>query len=1821
MSRDLNPNNRGRGRGRGQGRGQRRGRWQRDYGRDQVHAQEQGRVHREGREQWGQGQQQNAYSGSHRGPRSSSSIKYLSRDDITALAQSTSDDILTCVNQNESGFLAAYRNDKFCQNPLMLKHLIKILYLLSKHDDFNRVAPRILARILSADGQYALFIMRLDFLIKEMVTEQRGHIRRENPQYINYLLDIGSKAITTIPETVLNTYPLLVIQRTIKDLIKQGDSLDTLERKVESLEEAFKLAREERLRVPVDIEDHTPEPPKQFVDVDILPDRDEVHSKDEGVYLRPNIVKGRYKNWDHYLDIQYRLLREDFLRPLRHGIQQYSSRSGKMQDLRIYSGVRVLNPVCLFTGIGFQIQFNASNFSRVKWEYSRRLIFGSLLCLSDDSFEHSVIFATVMKRDPDLLKEGCLIVKFEGDVNGFQLDPNKVFTMAETTAYFEAYRHVLEKLKEISSIKEEIPFKRYIIDSKLNDIPPPSYLHHKGVRFDLRSILNINSVTTINSDSSWPSPEDTCLDESQLEAIKMALTKELSVIQGPPGTGKTFIGLKIVEALLRNRSVWDRNRDAPILVVCYTNHALDQFLEGIHSMCVDKLPPNIIRVGGRCKSEMLSNYILRNKVKECMSAKSVPGRLHSRLSASRDQMFSSRNTISDLLKHDTEGQHFVGLSELFKIISEQHIHQLIHSERGKEIEVWLELWYPTLNEPGVQLNQDIEARSNDDVIQGSNEDLDAYIDVDNEVQLMEEERILEGEEILFSDSTGPKAQQRNDKRFHARESQVNKDGWTTIQIDDAKRNKLIKEGLSNESMTVEEVDQIGNIWHLSLKQRWQLYCFWLKEYAKYKHDEAKKISERYEDACERYSDSLKELDEYILCGTDVIGMTTTGAAKHHHFLKKIHPKVVIFEEAAEIFEAHVITSLAPSVQQLILIGDHKQLRPKPNSYDLEVKYGLAVSLFERLIKNEAPYVTLGVQHRMRPEISRLIHPSIYSDLKNHASVTEFEHIRGVAKDVFMIDHKEPEQSNNDSDATTHVNEFEADYVVALCRYLLKQGYQPCHITILTMYRGQLLKLKQKMRRTDFNGVRVAAVDDFQGEENDIILLSLVRSNSDGIIGFLGNPNRICVSLSRARKGFYVIGNLAMLRDKDSTKWPEIISDLEQRQCVAAALPLYCQVHREKKVYAAVPEDFSKCPEGGCDKMCGARLDCGHVCPRVCHPVDSSHSKYKCSKPCSKTLPCGHQCQNRCHDCNLRGCGRCKVNVEKVMPSCRHKVKMPCNSDPKVYSCPILCGKTLHCGHPCQNLCSDPCTLKCKVKVEKTLQCGHDIECFCHELTDSITCPEKCSTLLDCGHPCVGTCGECYLGRLHVRCHQNCGRQLVCGHTCNYPCASTCPPCMAQCNNSCVHSHCPKRCYEICTPCMEPCQWRCKHYKCTQRCGELCNRPPCNKPCEKILKCGHPCISLCGETCPKFCRVCNEEEVCEVFFGTEDDDDARFIMLSDCGHLLEVCSLDKWIEAESNQPGIVQFKTCPKCKTPIRKSLRYCNEIKQILKDVEEIKRRQFISKNDLMEKLKTFERGTQNSSSLSFIESEIELLKSHAAQENLHPYRINAMLVQITILNSMLDVCKIISTIKQSVASQLVSNSIICDLKSISNALEGTKRFIMQDFLSQQQVEDAVCECRRLSCAAKLCDLLCKLHDKNCKLNPNEELSISHQVKVIHESGWKRKRMDEEHESAVLKVIKDISETYHVDGLSVKERNTIVSAIGLPKGHWFKCPNGHLYCIGECGGAMETSKCPECGETIGGQQHTLTSGNVHAPEIDGSSHPAWSEAANLANFDLNQLHF
>merc|ERR1719183_901793 len=134
------------------------------------------------------------------------------------------------------------------------------------------------------------------------------------------------------------------------------------------------------------------------------------------------------------------------------------------------------------------------------------------------------------------------------------------------------------------------------------------------------------------------------------------------------------------------------------------------------------------------------------------------------------------------------------------------------------------------------------------------------------------------------------------------------------------------------------------------------------------------------------------------------------------------------------------------------------------------------------------------------------------------------------------------------------NSFESEFIGSLCAHLVKSGYEESQITVLSPYLGQVRNIKNRLRR-DINTTNVAttAVDNFQGEENDIIIVSLVRSNRQKAMGFLAVENRINVALTRAKHGMFIVGNSDML--KGHKLWTSIMNNLSSDGCFSDRMPL------------------------------------------------------------------------------------------------------------------------------------------------------------------------------------------------------------------------------------------------------------------------------------------------------------------------------------------------------------------------------------------------------------------------------------------------------------------------------------------------------------------------------------------------------------------------------------------------------------------------------------------------------------------------------------------
>ena len=898
-------------------------------------------------------------------------------------------------------------------------------------------------------------------------------------------------------------------------------------------------------------------PPDDFRTLSIFPTASDL--EDKKTFLRKNQIDSPYKDLETYLDVQFRLIKEDFVRPLRDGILEYKNciqtrKKLNCNDVNVYEKTIILNHEITEFGLTYKIQFSLTGALRnVNWAQSKRLIFGSLVCLSYDNFNTS-IFATVVNRDPKDLKHGIVEIKLtraEFDNNNHapvNLYRDREYNMVESSAFFEAYRHILKSLQETG---EDLPFQKYILGSpelaeakrpkfsvqdsnNANSIPNPTQVEPKpekkvwidpprylpsDAQYDLTPLMKEEyrregKNISLLDDSKWPHKDLMTLDDSQLDAIKNALTREVALIQGPPGTGKTYVALKITELLLLNRKFWNRKL-GPILVLCYTNHALDQFLEEIL-----KFTQAIIRVGSRGKNEALEKFNFKEVKKNADLPRDIRSRFKrfkATLEEDEQKMFVSNARIEASRTHVlSEKEIRFNMGKAFDNI------QRGCRKRNLEscFQEWLELGFVR-----IQRNSDSEEESD--------------IDKEEELDVYEEEEIS-----IDEDDQKTASYQLKKKKERAR------DNVKIVPFD----NELAKEELSKTSvMNTEERRQAErDPWRLSLPERWRLYRTWVSGYRRHHQNIHESVGKDYIDEKKKLEKLKEDECTYILKDAKIVGMTTSGAARLHSVVKRIESPIMIVEEAAEVLEAHIVANLTPSCQHLILIGDHQQLRPKPTVYELGKKYNLDVSLFERLIMSGLSHDRLNIQHRMQPAISKLIVPHIYKDLQDHESVYAYPAIKGVGSNIFFIAHNQRE--NVVQDSQSKVNDYEAKFLTELCVYFLKQGYSGERITILTTYSGQMSAFKRLMQSKEFPGVRVTTVDNYQGEENDIILLSLVRSNQEGNIGFLKTDNRVCVALSRAKHALYAIGNFSQLAE-NSKLWRNIVAYLKQENLIDTSLLL------------------------------------------------------------------------------------------------------------------------------------------------------------------------------------------------------------------------------------------------------------------------------------------------------------------------------------------------------------------------------------------------------------------------------------------------------------------------------------------------------------------------------------------------------------------------------------------------------------------------------------------------------------------------------------------
>ncbi len=262
----------------------------------------------------------------------------------------------------------------------------------------------------------------------------------------------------------------------------------------------------------------------------------------------------------------------------------------------------------------------------------------------------------------------------------------------------------------------------------------------------------------------------------------------------------------------------------------------------------------------------------------------------------------------------------------------------------------------------------------------------------------------------------------------------------------------------------------------------------------------------------------------ILASADVIAMTLGTLHTRGQDLKA--PRTALVDEGGQISEP-ALWLLATKVKRIILAGDPHQLGPVVKSQDPR----LETSLLQRLVEAGFVFPMLTEQRRMREDLMVLSQATYQGRLRAHPDVAErhLEDLPGVTMGEWttpsarFIDTAGLGYDEQQDALGSYFNPGELDLLVRVWRSLQASGVKPEQVGIITPYAAQLARIRAAIPE-----VESGTVNAFQGREKEVILASFVRSNPDGELGFVADPRRLNVSVTRARRLFIGIGDSATL---------------------------------------------------------------------------------------------------------------------------------------------------------------------------------------------------------------------------------------------------------------------------------------------------------------------------------------------------------------------------------------------------------------------------------------------------------------------------------------------------------------------------------------------------------------------------------------------------------------------------------------------------------------------------------------------------------------------
>ena len=292
-----------------------------------------------------------------------------------------------------------------------------------------------------------------------------------------------------------------------------------------------------------------------------------------------------------------------------------------------------------------------------------------------------------------------------------------------------------------------------------------------------------------------------------------------------------------------------------------------------------------------------------------------------------------------------------------------------------------------------------------------------------------------------------------------------------------------------------------------------------------------------------------QMRDDILDRAQVLCCTCIGTG--HALLDGRRFSRVLIDEATQATEPASLVPLVRGARQVVLVGDHRQLPPTVISQRAE-NGGLRRSLFERLVAMGIKPMLLNTQYRMHPAISLFPNERFYKGkLIDGVEASERPNPAGLLWndwEVPIVFLPVEGGETTSPDGASKENHAEAGWAARLLEGLLDAGdLQSEDIGIITPYAGQVRAIRDALPER-FDSVEVRTVDGYQGREKDVILFSCVRSNQDGNVGFLSDPRRLNVALTRARRGLIVIGDPNTLRNDEV--WAAWLAHIRSRNLEA-----------------------------------------------------------------------------------------------------------------------------------------------------------------------------------------------------------------------------------------------------------------------------------------------------------------------------------------------------------------------------------------------------------------------------------------------------------------------------------------------------------------------------------------------------------------------------------------------------------------------------------------------------------------------------------------------